>query len=159
MVDLINNHGGQGPVANLLADTGALDTCSMQPFVEKGLLLPRSEQDMLADCGDYVLYEVDGTIHGCGALHIYPQGQGEIAGISADKKYAHLGIGNKIVTFLLEKASRLNLKRIFVLTTQASDWFLQLGFKQGELKELPEKKRELYDHSRNSRILIYNIPE
>jgi len=36
MVDLINNHGGQGPVANLLADTGALDTCSMQPFVEKG---------------------------------------------------------------------------------------------------------------------------
>ncbi|MBA7518194.1 Amino-acid acetyltransferase [subsurface metagenome] len=128
----------------------------MQPFVEKGLLLSRGEQDMLAHCGDYVLYEVDGTIHGCGALHIYPQGQGEVAGIAVDKKYAHLGIGNKIVAFLLEKARRLNLTRIFVLTTQASDWFLELGFEQGEVKELPEKKRELYDSSRNSRILIYN---
>jgi len=131
----------------------------MQPSIEKGLLLPRSEQDMLADCGDYVLYEVDGTIHGCGALHIYAQGQGEVAGIAVDNKYAHLGIGNKIVAFLLEKAHRLNLTRIFALTTQASDWFLQLGFEQGEIKELPEKKRELYDRSRNSRILIYNLPE
>ncbi len=131
----------------------------MQPFFEKGLLLPRSEQDMLADCGDYVLYEVDGTIHGCGALHIHPQGQGEVAGIAVDNKYAHLGIGNKIVAFLLEKARRLGLTRIFALTTQASDWFLQLGFEQGEVKELPEKKRELYDRSRNSRILIYNFPE
>ncbi len=131
----------------------------MQPFVEKGLLLPRSEQDMLADCGDYVLYEVDGTIHCCGALHIYAQGLGEIARIAADKKYAHMGIGNKIVAFLLEKARRLSLTRIFVLTTQASDWFLQLGFEQGEVKDLPEKKRELYDRSRNSRILIYNFPE
>lgn len=131
----------------------------MQPFFKKGLLLQRSKQDILADCSDYVLYEVDGTIHGCGALHIYPQGQGEVAGIAVDKKYAHLGIGNKIVAFLLEKASRLSLTRIFVLTTQASDWFLQLGFEQGEVKELPEKKRKLYDRSRNSRILIYNFPE
>ncbi len=131
----------------------------MQPFFEKGLLLLRSEQEMLADCGDYVLYEVDGTIHGCGALHIYAQGQGEIAGIAVDNKYAHLGIGNKIVAFLLEKARRLSLTRIFALTTQASDWFLQLGFEQGEVNELPEKKRELYDRSRDSRILIYNFPE
>ena len=29
----------------------------MQPFFKKRLLLPRSEQDILADCGDYVLYD------------------------------------------------------------------------------------------------------
>ena len=36
-----------------------------------------------------------------------------------------------------EIAAILSLTRIFVLTTQASDWFLQLGFEQGEVKELP----------------------
>ena len=33
-VDLIGKNGGQGPVANVLADTGALDIGSMQPFVD-----------------------------------------------------------------------------------------------------------------------------
>jgi amino-acid N-acetyltransferase len=43
---------------------------------------------------------------------------------------------------------------VFLLTTQALDWFYQLGFKDGTLEDLPKTKRDHYNHKRNSRILI-----
>jgi len=129
----------------------------MQPFMEKGILLKRREQDLLERCADYVVYEVDGMVHACAALHLFPEGQGEIAGIAVDETYAGLGIGKRIVSFLLEKARKLGLKRVFALTIQTADWFLQLGFREGEVAELPEARRACYDRKRNSKVLVFDL--
>ena len=129
----------------------------MRPFIRENVLIPRRREDLEARISDYALYEVDGTPHGCGALHVFPDKRGEIAGIAVDKMYANYGIGKKLVTFLLEKAADLNLANIFLLTTQTADWFLELGFTEGSIEDLPLEKRAAYNKARNSLILVYDL--
>jgi amino-acid N-acetyltransferase len=129
----------------------------MQPAIAEKILIPRTPEGIEEKINDYIIYEVDGTPHACGALHIYNNGQGEIAAIAVDKTYTNLGIGNKIVDFLLDKATKLNLKQVFVLTTQTADWFLQCGFEKGTISDLPEEKQKQYNRERNSLIFIYPL--
>lgn len=129
----------------------------MQPLVRRGLLVSRSESELHDQIDDYVVFETDGMVHGCAALHIYDESQAEIAGLAVDDDYEHFGIGQRMVQFLLEVAQRTGLHQVFVLTTQASDWFEQLGFRPASVDDLVPLKRDRYDHSRKSRILIYDL--
>ena len=129
----------------------------MKPFVERGILLPRTEETLAETYQDYIVFEIDDTIHACAALHLYPEGVGEIAGVAVDEQYTHLGVGPKLIGYLLEKAQELGLKRVFVLTVATVDWFLKLGFEEADLSAIPEKKRAAYDLRRRSRILIKEL--
>ncbi|MBN1600610.1 MAG: amino-acid N-acetyltransferase [Chitinispirillaceae bacterium] len=129
----------------------------MQPVIEDKVLVPRTAADLEEKVNDYTVYEIDGTVHACGALHVYPEKLGEIAAIVVDEMYAGAGIGKQIILYLIEKAVKLKLKQVFVLTTQTADWFLHIGFTEGTVDELPESKRESYNRKRNSLILKYKI--
>lgn len=131
----------------------------MEPLVKAGILIRRSDQDIAAELGNYYVYEVDGTIHGSGALMVYGSTKaGEISSVAVDQSYAGLGIGKRIVSFLIDQAARRKLKRLFLLTTQTEDWFSQLGFRRGKLADLPPRRRKSYDRTRNSRILVCTVP-
>ena len=117
----------------------------------------KAEQDIEDHIGDFSVYEVDGAIHGCAALHIFSGKQAEIAGVAVDETYASLGIGKKLVEFLIAKAVKLKLRQAFVLTTQTADWFSQLGFVKASLSDLPEEKQASYNMKRNSLILTYKL--
>lgn len=129
----------------------------MKPLVAAGYLVPRHEEDVVAALGDFVVYEVDGAVHGCGALHPFGEQMAEIAALAVDESYKHLGIGRRIVAFLLERAKEQGVRRVFALTTRSSDWFLQFGFRRGSTADIPESRREQYDRARNSRIYLYEI--
>ena len=129
----------------------------MHPAVEDKILIPRTASDLEKKIKDFIVYEVDGTVHGCGALHKYGQ-QGEIAAIVVDEMYINAGIGKKIVSYLMEKALAMKLKQVFLLTTQTSDWFSQLGFVQGEISDLPKEKQKTYNYDRNSLVFFYKFP-
>jgi len=131
----------------------------MQPMVDEGALVPRSSEDLTEKLDDYAVYEVDGTIHACGALHVFPDKQGEIAAIVVDQTYASRGVGRKMVSYLIEKATKIKLKSVFILTTQTSDWFQQLGFSKCGVDELPESKKESYNKNRNSIVMRYQISD
>lgn len=129
----------------------------MQPVMDDTILVPRNASDLEEDIDDYCVYEVDGTIHGCGALHIYEERQGEIGGLVVDDMYTNLGIGKKIISYLIEQAYTFKLKSVFALTTQTSDWFAQLGFSAATVDDLPPQRRERYDKNRNSLIFRLNL--
>ncbi|TVQ35680.1 MAG: amino-acid N-acetyltransferase [Spirochaetaceae bacterium] len=129
----------------------------MGPLVEQGVLVQRTEEKLSEIYPDFVVYETDGTIHGCAALHQFPSGDAEIAGVAVDPRYSHLGIGHKLISFLVEKARRLGLGRVFVLTTSTSDWFDALGFREGSREDLPEDRRLRYDETRRSRIMALDL--
>ncbi len=131
----------------------------MEGFVRKGILVRRSEEDLQRLKGDFVVYETDGTIRGCGALHRYGPDQAEIAGIAVDENYARMGIGKKIVERLIEDARRAGLRQVFLLTTKTSDWFQSLGFLQGSAEDLPPERRASYDEKRRSRVFVYPLGE
>jgi amino-acid N-acetyltransferase len=125
----------------------------MQPAIEEAILVPRTAADLEEKVDDYYVYEVDGTIHGCGALHLYDDRQGEIAAVVVDESYENLGIGRKIIGYLIDRAAALRLKAVFVLTTQTSDWFEQLGFAEATASDLPPQRSKSYNRKRGSLIL------
>lgn len=131
----------------------------MQPVIEEHILVPRTAADLEEKVDDYYVYEVDGTIHGCGALHLFNDKQGEIAAIVVDQIYANMGIGKKIIAYLIDSAIHLQLKAVFVLTTQTSDWFTQLGFSKAVVTDLPVQRQESYNPKRNSLIFRYQLPQ
>ncbi len=124
----------------------------MQPFVERGILLPRTEAQLAEAWQDFIVFEVDGSVHACAALHEFPERTGEIAGVAVDEHYLHLGVGPKMVDYLYERAARVGLTSVFVLTTQTADWFEKLGFAEADVTALPEKKRLSYSLQRKSKI-------
>jgi amino-acid N-acetyltransferase len=100
---------------------------------------------------------VDNAIHGCGALHAFENHSFEIAAIAVGANYKDAGVGEAVVTFLMEKAKKLRAKKLFLLTTQTSDWFYTLGFKDGSIEDLPASKKEHYNKERNSKVMVMNV--
>lgn len=129
----------------------------MDPFVKKGALLPRTKQSLADKVDDYAVYQVDGGIHACAALHVYDSTQAEIAAVAVDEAYSKLGIGVKLINYLLKKAKDKKIKTVFVLTTQTADWFEKLGFKEDKLSSLPEERRKKWTPERNSKVLRIKV--
>lgn len=129
----------------------------LEPLAEVGVLIPRTHDDVVARQHDYVVHESDGRLHGCGALHEYAGGDAEIAAIAVDPAYEELGIGRKIVLYLIEMARERGMQGVFVLTTRTGDWFETIGFKRVSPGRLPEEKRRRYDLDRNSLILYLKL--
>jgi len=40
-----------------------------------------------------------------------------------------------------------------VLTTRTAHWFIERGFAEADVKDLPDAKRELYNYQRRSKVL------
>lgn len=131
----------------------------MRPLMAEGILVQRTNSELMARQADYAVYAIDDVVHACGALHDFGDGQGEIAAIATNPVYSHLSMGRKIVSYLLEKAERQGMTRVFALTTRTVDWFEQLGFVEVDLQSLPARKRETYDHARKSRILALELKD
>jgi hypothetical protein len=58
---------------------------------------------------------------------------------------------------IIKKEKKLKAKKLFLLTTQASDWFYTFGFKDGSVNDLPKGKIENYNKERSSKIMIMEI--
>jgi amino-acid N-acetyltransferase len=124
----------------------------MRPFVEKGILLPRTQSKIASEYGDYIVYELDGQIRASAALHRYDDGQCEIAAIAVNEMFSRMGTGPLLVSYLMKKAKDIRAKSVFVLTTQTADWFEHLGFVPADIATLPEKRRAKWTPERGSKL-------
>lgn len=127
----------------------------MRPFIEQGILLPRTKESILAQMENYIVFEIDGAVRACASLIPYGDGQMEIAGVAVDKGCSHIGIGPKLIEYLKEKAQKQNAKGLFLLTTQTADWFEKLGFKETEISSLPKERQEKWTPQRGSKALRF----
>ncbi len=129
----------------------------MRPLIAEGVLVERTREQLEIRQKDFWVYAMDGVVHGCAAMHIRNENMAEIAGVAVDPRYAQLGIGAKLISRLCEKAADDGLRKVFVLTTHAADWFLARGFREGSVADLPAGRREEYNEDRNSRVLVLDI--
>lgn len=126
----------------------------IKPFVKKGILLKRKKSDLQRDFKDYIIYEIDGSVKACAALHLYTEGttiQAEIAALAVSKQYERLGIGVKLINFLIQKAKEKHAHSIFALTTHTGSWFEKQGFKSEMIETLPKKRQAKWTEKRNSK--------
>ena len=128
----------------------------MRPFIQSGKLLPRTQSDLTTALSDFIVYELDGGVHACASLHLYDDGQAEIAAVAVDEAYNHMGIGPKMIEQLISQAKAKNIRSIFIMTTQAIDWFEKLGFTEDKIESLPEERRAKWSPDRNSKVYRLN---
>lgn len=129
----------------------------MRPFVEKGILLSRSEEELNRVYQDYIVYELDGGIKACAALHVYKNRQAEIAAVAVDQSCSNIGIGPKMINYLVEKSRSMNLSSVFILTTQTADWFERMGFSPCPVTSIAEERQKVWSPERGSKAYILDL--
>jgi amino-acid N-acetyltransferase len=129
----------------------------MDGYVKKGNLVLRSEAELNEQISDYYIYEVDRAVYGCGALYRQDDDAGEIGAIAVNSSYKSKGVGQGIMEFLIDLGRKRELKRLFLLTTQTSDWFYKFGFILGTPADLPPGRKARYNNERNSRVLLLDL--
>jgi amino-acid N-acetyltransferase len=124
--------------------------------VEAEELLPRSRESIEAQLDDYSIYEVDRNPIACIALHVYPDGVGELACLCVRTSHENQGVGRKMVEYVESRARELGLAKLLALSTQAFNFFqAKGGFVEGTPDDLPAARRERYERSgRRSKVLV-----
>jgi amino-acid N-acetyltransferase len=128
--------------------------------MENDELLPRTQGEIERQAGDYYVFEVDGSLAGCVALHQYGDTRkAEMACVCVSTKYENQGIGGRLMQFVEEQARAAGASELFCLSTQAVNYFVQKGgFKLGAPDDLPAVRRQRYDASgRKSQVLTKRL--
>ena len=82
-----------------------------------------------------------------------------MACVCVDPKYENQGIGAKLMQYIETQARGSDMTKLFCLSTQAVNYFVQKGgFRLGVPDDLPASRRERYDRSgRRSQVLIKDL--
>ena len=125
----------------------------LAPMEERGALVQRSRDKLEAEINHFYVIEQDGRILGSAALYPLGSRSAELAALAVDHATTEQSIGTKLLKYIEEQARTLSIQNLFVLTTQASDWFKERGFVMSSVEALPENRQALYNYQRNSLIL------
>jgi amino-acid N-acetyltransferase len=107
-------------------------------YARQDLMLPRSLNELYEHIRDFWVFERNGQVRGCAALHIAWDDLAEIKSVAVNKSLRHKGLGTELVRVCLEEAVCLGAKKIFVLT-YTPEFFRSLGFKKIRHADLPHK--------------------
>ena len=160
------NPGNQTPAcadykiskANLEDVAGILSI--IRPLEKTGALVKRSKERMEEDIEFFLVAKQNESIIGCCAV-FHHEDMAELACIAVHSEYRgndHVkNIGTALLSASEETARKQGSNTLFVLTTQAREWFLAKGFFDSSLEALPAQKKELYNWQRQSQILSKSL--
>ncbi len=125
-------------------------------------LIPRTRQEIASRIGDFYLFEIDRNIVGCVGIRLYngaPDRIAELECLYVEDSHGNQGIGRKLMDFTVSHAREIGARRLFALSTQAYNYFVQKGeFKEGRADLLPAERRAKYEQSgRHSKILYKDL--
>lgn len=124
-------------------------------------LVRRTRADIMAHLEDYWVLEIDRTLVGCVAVHLYPEQKvAEMACLYVARNAEGQGHGRKLMSFAESLAADRGMKQLIALSTQAFSYFQQKGgFVEATPDALPPDRRKKYDASgRNSKVLVKQLP-
>ncbi|MEU5401196.1 amino-acid N-acetyltransferase [Streptomyces sp. NPDC005963] len=109
-------------------DVGAVRRL-LDPYVSEGILLDKATVTLYEAIQEFWVAErdEDGTVVGCGALHVMWEDLAEVRTLAVDPLYKGTGIGHQVLDKLLHTARWLGVRRVFCLTFEV-DFFGKHGF-------------------------------
>lgn len=129
----------------------------IKPLEDSGVLVERSRERLEGEIGNFHVVELEGSIIACAALYPMSETCGELACIAIDPAYQKNHLGSRLLTSLEGQAKQQGLQQLFVLTTVAAHWFQEHGFEASSPEQLPEKRKQLYNLQRNSKVFCKSI--
>jgi amino-acid N-acetyltransferase len=144
------------PLAHLrsatIDDVGGI-IAIIEPLEEQGILVRRSRERLETEIERFVVAEHDGAIIGCAGLYALPEDKvGELAALAIHPDFRREGYGEALLLEIETRARKLKLGKLFVLTTRTSQWFLERGFRNASVGDLPKQKQALYNYQRKSQV-------
>jgi len=110
----------------------------INPYAEKGEMLPRALHDLYDNLRDFFVYEENAKIKGVCALHISWEDLAEIRSLVVTTADCGQGIGGQLIRECLRDARTLKINRVFALT-YIPTYFERSGFRQIDKATLPHK--------------------
>ncbi len=145
-----------------LADVDSLMDM-IEYWAKHGQNLPRKRNDIIRGIQTFAVCVKDDKVVGCACLYVYDSGLAEIRSLGVSPVIQRQGQGRAIVNYLLKRASKMFIQRVFVLT-RSPEFFSKVGFQKTVIEALPEKilkdcencpKREMCDEV----AYIYNVKD
>ena len=145
-----------------LADVDSLMNM-IEYWAKQGQNLPRKRNDIIRGIQTFAVCVKDDKVVGCACLYVYDSGLAEIRSLGVSPVIQRQGQGRAIVNYLLKRASKMFIQRVFVLT-RSPEFFSKVGFQKTVIEALPEKilkdcencpKREKCDEV----AYIYNVKD
>ena len=138
-------------------DVGAIVQL-IDPLEADGTLVPRGRAVVEREFERFTVLEHDGVIYGCVQVNPYPEEHmAEMACLIVHPEWQGSGEGELLLRHTESRARAMGLKRLFVLTTRTSHWFIKRGFVQGGISDLPKERQAVYNRSRNSLVFIKKL--
>ena len=114
----------------------------LAPYAMAGLVLPRSEAEILHHIGNFLVAALGrsgrGRVVGCVALRDYGAGLFEVRSLAVSTSETGGGLGSVLVQASVDEAARRGADRVFALTLRAN-LFKRLGFAVVETEMFPQK--------------------
>lgn len=130
----------------------------IEPLEQDGTLVPRGRATIEREVENFTVLEHDGIIYGCVALKPYlDEDMAEMACLIVHPEWQGAGEGEMLLRHTEARARAMGAKRLFVLTTRTSHWFMKRGFVQGGIADLPKERQAHYNRSRNSLVFMKRL--
>ncbi len=155
----------------------------IRPLEEAGVLVRRSRDRLEEEIDHFLVADLDRAVVGCCA--VYPFGDvAELACVAVHPSYREGApyrdgtafrvdgertdgrasprsrasrVGTSLLAAAEARARTLGANRLFILTTQTRDWFLDQGFVDAGTDALPAPKQAMYNYQRNARVMIKDL--
>ncbi len=131
----------------------------IRPLEQAGILVHRPREQLELEIEHYMIIKRDGMVIGSIALYCFDNQMAELACLAIHPNYRNSNRADILMEKATEEARRRGIRRLFVLTTSTAHFFLERGFVEGSVDDLPEKKASKYNYNRNSKIFIKDIDE
>ena len=130
----------------------------IEPLEAEGTLVKRNRDLLEMEVNRFCVIEHDGMIIGCAALYPYTEERSaELACLAVHPEFRGREAGVRLLEAIEARAKRQRFKKLFVLTTRAEHWFVEHGFAEVNVDELPTQKREMYNYQRRSVVLTKKL--
>ncbi|NKX92388.1 amino-acid N-acetyltransferase [Sanguibacter hominis ATCC BAA-789] len=104
----------------------------VEPYANERILIAKEQVTYYEAVQEFVVaVDADGTVVGCGALHVMWVDLAEIRTLAVAPGWNGTGAGSALLTTLLDRARALGLARVFCLTFEV-DFFTRHGFEEIE---------------------------
>lgn len=135
----------------------------IEPLVRRGLLRRRNTYEVERACNNQEMFvwKRDDKFVGCASLQQFSDapGKAELGCFVISPLCRGKGHGAVLLSYVEQVARLLGVQQLFLLTTQTMQWFVERGFQNAPVEELPPGKREGYDLGRSSKVFIKNISD
>lgn len=130
----------------------------LEPLESEGVLVKRSRELLEVEIERFIVLRKEDVIIACAALYPYHDaGMGEMACVVIHPDYRKGNRGLRLLQAIENQAQSMGLDSIFVLTTVSGHWFLEQGFREGYIENLPEGKKQMYNYQRKSKVYIKSL--